>query len=267
MQRQSGDSELSWFLRRNWAVIIFLLLAAGGMYYLYINFNPDEGRPFTIQSGQSGDESTSGDSGPAYQITEFGNVFQQFAQSPGPLRIALVAGHRGSDSGAVCDDGLQEVQINEAVASKTQALLESSGLPVTVFGEFDERINGFSSIALVSLHADSCTPLDPTFSGFKTTVNNSPQGDLLKTCVEQNYANITGLGIHETTITDDMTHYHAFRNVSAEAPALLLEMGFMYNDRELLTTQSDTVAQAVANGILCFIQSRSSGSPETANDQ
>ena len=264
MQRHTENGELSWFFRRNWAVIIFLVLAAGGMYYLYINFNPEEGRPFTIQSGE---EQSNSEAGSAYQITEFGNVSQQFAQSPGPLRIALVAGHRGSDSGAVCEDGLQEVQINEDVASKAQILLESSGLPVTVFGEFDERISGFSSIALISLHSDSCTPLDPSFTGFKTTVNNSPQADLLKTCIEQNYANITGLGIHETTITDDMTHYHAFRNVSSSSPALLLEMGFMYNDRELLTTRSDTVAQAVANGILCFMQSREPTQSEATSEQ
>ena len=266
MQRQTENSELRWFLRRNWAVIIFLIIAAGGMYYLYVNFNPNEGRPFTIQTGEEPAGQSSVD-GPAYQAAAFGNVSQQFAQSPGPLRVAIIAGHRGSDSGAVCDDGLQELQINEDVASKAQVLLENTGLPVTIFGEFDERINGFSSIVLVSLHADSCTVLDPSFTGFKTSINNSPEADLLKTCMEQNYANITGLGIHDTTITDDMIFYHAFRNVSAESPALLLEMGFMYNDRELLTTRSDTVAQGVANGILCFMQSKSSIQTGTTADQ
>ncbi|MFK7800087.1 MAG: N-acetylmuramoyl-L-alanine amidase [Anaerolineae bacterium] len=261
MQRFSEDSELGWFFRRNLTVIIFLLLAAGGMYYLYINFNPEEGRPFTIQTGTQSENSDLANGGVSYEGVDFGNVSQQFVQSPGPLRVALVVGHKGSDSGAVCEDGLQEVQVNEQVAIKVQTLLEEVGLPITLFGEFDDRINGFSSVALISLHADSCTPLDASFTGYKTSINASPQSELLKVCIEDNYANVTGLTPHTTTITDDMIHYHAFRNVSAESPALLLEMGFMFNDRDLLTTRTDTVAQGIANGIQCFIQSRGNAAP------
>ena len=258
MRRFSENSELGWFLRRNLAVIIFLLLAAGGMYYLYTSFNPEAGRSFTIQTGNETEEGNGkGANISNYDQVAFGNVSQQFAQSPGPLRFAIVVGHKGSDSGTVCEDGLQEVEVNEVIAKKVQILLEQDGHPVTLFGEFDTRINGFSSTALISLHADSCKPLDPIFSGYKTTVNSGSEADLLQTCIEQNYANITGLKLHETTITDDMTHYHAFRNVSADSPALLLEMGFLFNDRELLTTGRDTVARGIANGILCFLQSRS----------
>lgn len=260
MQRNTEDSELGWFIRRNMAVIIFLLIAAGGMYYLYINFNPEEGRPFTISTGTERDITDAINGPVSYEGVDFGNVSQQFVQSPGPLRVAIVVGHKGSDSGAVCDDGLQEVQINEQVANQVQASLEEVGLPVTLFGEFDERINGFSSVALISLHADSCSPLDPSFTGYKTSINASPQSELLKTCIEDNYANVTGLPLHNTTITDDMVHYHAFGDVSSDSPALLLEMGFMYNDRDLLTNRSSTVAQGITNGILCFIQSRVSPS-------
>ena len=262
MQRNTEDSELGWFIRRNMAVIIFLLIAAGGMYYLYINFNPDEGRPFTISTGSQTESNSNVEGAVSYEGVDFGNVSQQCVQSPGPLRIALVVGHRGSDSGAVCEDGLQEVQVNEAIAAKVQASLEQVGLPVTLFGEFDERINGFSSVALVSLHADSCTPLDPSFTGYKTSINASPQSDLLKNCIEENYANVTGLTEHTTTITDDMIHYHAFRDVSNDSPAILLEMGFMFNDRDLLTIRADTAAQGISNGILCFVQSRGSSNEQ-----
>ncbi|MFT5195999.1 MAG: N-acetylmuramoyl-L-alanine amidase [Cellvibrionaceae bacterium] len=258
MQKLSKNNELGWFLRRNLAVILFLLVAASGMYYLYINFNPEVGRPFSIQTGDETENTNLSEEGQSdsTNTANFGNISQQFTQSPGPLRLALVIGHKGSDSGAVCEDELQEVQVNEAIALKVQTLLEASGIPITLFSEFDERINNFSSTALVSLHSDSCKPLDASFSGYKTTVNTSPQSELLKICIEDNYANVTGLVRHEATITDDMIYYHAFRNVSASSPALLLEMGFLFNDRDLLTTRSDTAAQGIANGILCFIQSQ-----------
>lgn len=258
MSRQTNDSEFRWFIRRNFAVIMFLALAGTGLYLLFQNFAGAEQRPFTVQTGG---ESAENIDGLVPQIgeegyVEVGNVGQKFVQSPGPLQIAIVVGHRASDSGAVCDDGLQEVMINESVAQQVLVELESEGLPVSLLSEFDPRLNGFSSVMVVSLHSDSCTPLDPSFTGFKTTVNNNVQSPQLQACMEQNYAQQTGLPIHQSTITDDMIHYHAFNKVSAESPALLLEMGFMYNDRELLTTNSDAPARGIVNGILCYLQSQ-----------
>ena len=258
MSRNVNESEFRLFLRRNLAILAFLVVAAAGLVALYRNFSQSEDRAYTVQVGGESaiDPELAAGIAQGDSFQNFGDVGQQFAQSPGPLRIGIVVGHRGSDSGAVCDDGLQEVQINEAVAIQVVQTLEAEGLPVSLFSEFDQRINGFSSDLLISLHADSCTPLDPSFTGFKTTVNQSPQSPLLQSCIEQNYARQTGLAIHPTTITDDMTFYHAFNNVSAESPAILLEMGFMFNDRELLTNGSAAAAAGISNGILCFLQSQ-----------
>jgi N-acetylmuramoyl-L-alanine amidase len=44
-------------------------------------------------------------------------VQQRLAQSPGPLRVGIIAGHAGFDSGAVCDDGLTEVEVNATIAA------------------------------------------------------------------------------------------------------------------------------------------------------
>ena len=258
MSRSSNDSEFRWFIRRNFAVLLFLIIAGVSLVTLYRNFTAAEDRPFTVQTGGESAQ-TNGEALPQVGSEGYvavGNVGQQFTQSPGPLRIAIVVGHRNSDSGAVCDDGLQEVQINEAIAQQVLVELEAQGLPISLFSEFDARLNGFSSEMLISLHADSCTPLDPSFTGFKTTVNSSPQAATLQACVEQNYAQNTGLPIHPTTITDDMIFYHVFNKVSPEAPALLLEMGFMFNDRELLTNGSAAAVAGIKNGILCFLQSQ-----------
>ena len=258
MSRNTNESEFRLFLRRNLGILFFLIIAAVGLVTVYRNFSETEELTYSVQVGGEGavDPNSSGGSAQGESFQAFGDVGQQFAQSPGPLKIGIVVGHRGSDSGAVCDDGLQEVQINEAIAMQVLQQLEAQGLPVSLLSEFDNRINGFSSDLLVSLHSDSCTPLDPSFTGFKTTVNQSPQAPLLQNCIEQNYARQTGLPIHPTTITEDMIHYHVFNNVSNESPALLLEMGFMFNDRELLTNGSGAAAQGITNGILCFLQSQ-----------
>ena len=259
MSRFSEDSELGWFLRRNLAVMLFIVIASAGLFVLYRNFTSTEERPYTVQVG--GEAAipaglTLEDGGTGYTGVEYSDVSQKFAQSPGPLKIAIVAGHRGSDSGAVCEDGLQELEINEGVADRVQRKLEAENLPVSILGEFDNRLSGFSSDVLISLHADSCAPLDASFTGYKTTVNASPQAALLQSCIEENYARATGLPKHTATITDDMVHYHAFNKISAASPALLLEMGFMYNDRQRITEGADGVAQGITDGILCFLQSR-----------
>ena len=50
-----------------------------------------------------------------------------------------------------------------------------------------------------------------------------------------------------------MTDYHAFRLLAPGTPAIILETGFMYQDRSLLTQQPELPAQGVVDGILCFL--------------
>ncbi|MGQ9668061.1 MAG: hypothetical protein ACUVWB_12170 [Anaerolineae bacterium] len=57
--------------------------------------------------------------------TALGRIF-----SGGGRRIGLVAGHWRHDSGAVCPDGLEEVQINLDVAQRTAVLLRRAGYTV-----------------------------------------------------------------------------------------------------------------------------------------
>jgi len=89
-----------------------------------------------------------------------------------PPKVGIVAGHYESDSGAVCPDGLQEVEINLAIAEKVVALLRRKGYQVELLGELDEALFGYQADAFVSLHSDSCDI--PGASGFKVArVTNS----------------------------------------------------------------------------------------------
>jgi N-acetylmuramoyl-L-alanine amidase len=50
-----------------------------------------------------------------------------------------------------------------------------------------------------------------------------------------------------------MTNYHAFRKLGAGTPAIIIEVGFMNLDRELLTSPEDTIIEGLTNGIFCFL--------------
>jgi N-acetylmuramoyl-L-alanine amidase len=67
---------------------------------------------------------------------------------------------------------------------------------------------------------------------------------------------VTQLPYHENTITPHMTDYHAFRKIALGTPAIIIEVGFISLDRELLTTGADLVSDALVDGILCYLDSQ-----------
>ncbi len=176
--------------------------------------------------------------------------------TPHITRIGIVAGHSGNDSGAVCPDGLQEVEVNTEIARRVVALLAKRGWEADLLEEYDERLNGYQADALLSVHADSCT--FPGKTGFKVAGAESSH-DLQTTqrlvdCVSQAYEERTGLPFDPHTITYDMTHYHAYREINHNTPAAVIETGFLLDDRETLTQHPDLVAWGIVDGLVCFIE-------------
>ena len=51
-----------------------------------------------------------------------------------------------------------------------------------------------------------------------------------------------------------MTQYHNFREVAPGTVGAIIEVGFMYLDRELLQNSPDVVALGIARGILCYLR-------------
>jgi N-acetylmuramoyl-L-alanine amidase len=179
--------------------------------------------------------------------------------SPNPLfrhvKVGIVAGHWQSDAGAVCPDGLKEVEINRDVASRVVTLLQEKGYTAELLAEFSEKLEGYKADVFVSIHADSCGV--PEASGFKVArVAGSvipEEEDRLVGCLVQEYGQATGLRFHKSSITFDMTGYHAFKEIAPRTPGAIIELGFMEADRELLTQHSAELAQAVVQGIVCFL--------------
>lgn len=174
-------------------------------------------------------------------------------------RIGIVSGHRGpeNDPGAVCPDGLTEAEINFDVAQRVVRNLRAMNFTVDLLDEFDPRLDDYQAAALVSIHANTCQDFGELVSGYLVAKAASrPDGGIdaiLAECIAQKYEELVPLE-RRFTLTLDMTDYHTFREIHPLTPAAIMELGFMLADRELLTEQPDLLAQALTNGILCFLQ-------------
>lgn len=175
-------------------------------------------------------------------------------------KVGIVSGHRGpeSDPGAVCDDGLTEAEINFAVAQLVVRDLRGRGYSVDLLDEFDPRLDNYQAAALVSIHANTCQDFGEIVSGFLISaaaarVTARGNDELLVNCIAQYYGQATGLQRRDG-VTVDMTDYHTFREINAVTPAAIIELGFLLADRPVLTGQQDAMAQAITDGILCFLE-------------
>ena len=181
---------------------------------------------------------------------------------PTPMipRIGLVSGHHGNDSGAVCNDGLTEAQVNYDIASRVAAEMRQRGYRVDVLDEYDSRLNGYRALLLLSIHADSCDYINNEATGFKVAhVMDSKvptQEDRLVKCLSENYAARTNMRFHENSITRDMTAYHGFYEIAPDTPGAIIETGFLRLDRPILTQRADLVAQGIVDGLMCFLNVR-----------
>jgi len=185
-----------------------------------------------------------------------------FVATPQPqLRIGIVAGHAGNDSGATCIDSngnitLTEADVNMEIASLVQKTLTAEGYQVDLLNEFDTRLNGYRALVLISIHNDSCDYINPEATGFKVAaaVNTRDfnRATRLTECLRDRYGSVTGLHFHAGSITTDMRDYHAFSEIDPNTIAAIIETGFLNLDRDILVNQTDLVADGVVKGILCF---------------
>jgi len=177
------------------------------------------------------------------------------------LRIGIVAGHSGNDSGAVCYDGngnvtLTEADVNLKIAAMVQEQLTQKGYEVDLLREYDTRLNGYRALAIVSIHNDSCDYINDEATGFKVAAalntNDVNRANRLTACLVNRYERSTNLTFHAGSITPDMREYHAFREIDPSTVAAIIETGFLNLDREILTKHTESVAAGVVDGILCF---------------
>ncbi len=203
-------------------------------------------------------------------------------------QVAIVAGHWEQeandgaptvhDSGAVCPDGLREVDITKNVADKTLEILKGRGYHVVLLQEFDpiyQEEPKFAPKSFLSIHADSClTGADYAYAtGYKIAhaepSDNEAEDSRLVTCLTRSYDQVAvkyDKPFNANTITRDMTEYHAFRKIDSTTPAAIIELGFLGQDRDFLVNHQDEMAQGIAKGLDQFLKG-SSCLPATATPE
>ncbi len=181
-------------------------------------------------------------------------------------RVGIVSGHRGpgADPGAVCigADGQAvpptENEINFSVAQRVVRNLRALGFTVDLLDEFDPRLGNYQATALVSIHANTCQVwTGEIVSGFLIASASARAGmggsdEDLVNCIAQRYGETMGME-RRLGVTVDMTDYHSFREIHPLTPAAIIELGFMLADWDMLTQRPDDMAQAISDGVLCFL--------------
>lgn len=206
----------------------------------------------------------------------------RLSPTPEPIPdVAIVAGHWTRvppgdtsivpDPGSVCRDGTREVDVNYAVATTALRALAARGFNVTLFEEWDSRLKrpdrgekpDFRARAFFSIHSDACVegPDYANATGYKLAhaqpSENESEDERLLRCVRRSYGALVepmGLRWNQFTITNDMTAYHGFREIDPKTPAAIIELGFLGNDRKILTGHQEELGQSIAEGITSFLQ-------------
>ena len=251
-----------------WQVIILVALGLVGALLLFVITGAAASRRIdrkvTIESSQA---DFTPDAALAAPIVIANPTSQPTANQPtaerpvGPY-VGIVAGHWGNDSGAVCPDGVTEQQTNLEIAKRVAEKLRTRGVWVDLLQEFDSRLNGFRGDVLVSIHADSCDPIDadPPATGSKIARSQASQNptatDKLVECLRTEYQRATDMAFHENSNTNDMTFYHSFRELDPDTPATIIETGFLHLDYDMIVRQPELPAEGITNGILCFLKTQ-----------
>jgi N-acetylmuramoyl-L-alanine amidase len=181
------------------------------------------------------------------------------AVAQSPVRVGIVSGHwgNGDDSGATCQDGTNEHDVNLAIATLVRQKLVARGYDVDLLQEFDPRLDNYHAAALLSIHADTCDVIDDQATGFKVATSTYSRdqnlANRLMTCLEDRYSSITGLHLKSGSVTVDMTDYHAFSAINPNTTAAIIETGFLNLDRDILVHHPDQVADGIMSGLLCFV--------------
>lgn len=194
-------------------------------------------------------------------------------------KVGIIAGHSGPpqdpsftiDPGAVCDDNndgiaeLTELEINTDIARMVANKLLTLGYEVELLEEFDPRLENYRADALLSIHTNDCRDYGLGATGYNVAgpfARGVPRGDTeaFVTCIINEYGEVTSLPRH-FGVTEDMSEYHTFDEVHYDTPIAIIEIGFMFADRVMVTQSREALADGIVMGILCFMEPETYRSP------
>ena len=175
--------------------------------------------------------------------------------------VVLDPGHGGSATGASYG-GVQEKDLNLAIAKKVVPLLEAAGVQVTMTRTTDKTVglyqrtdlaNGLGADLFVSIHCNASTT-NPQATGIYTAAYSAAApGWRLAQTLRRSMMAATGAGDMGTEARPELAVLR-----TSKMPAALVECGFMSTPAELEKLRSAAyqtkVAQGIADGILSYLR-------------
>ena len=171
--------------------------------------------------------------------------------------IGILVGHWKVDSGAVCENGIVEANVNEAIANQVSVKLSAMGYSVKLLAETDIDLINFRGPTLIAIYCKACDEESGSTSGFSigTTLKTSDMNaaNTLAACMGEIYQKSTNLDFAYQIINSDHRAYPIFEVVNPKTPMIYLEMGSLFYDQAVLIDDSEKVANGIVNGILCYL--------------
>ncbi|MFH0831900.1 MAG: N-acetylmuramoyl-L-alanine amidase [archaeon] len=185
-------------------------------------------------------------------------------------KIVIDAGHGGTDPGAVNSDGVNEKDMNLAIAEKLKSVLEEKGYSVKMTRETDAAVslasrvkiaNDFEADIFVSIHMNSASlDVDGKYcsaNGAETFYyRTSTKGKEFARIVQENI--VASLGVKDRGIKPDTEAAEGSLYVlkNTNMPAVLTEPAFICNkdDMEKISQESEKIqlASAISQSISAF---------------
>lgn len=187
-------------------------------------------------------------------------------------RIVIDAGHGGFDSGKVGAGGVQEKEINLAIARKVKEKLEKLGMEIIMTREIDQGlyeegeenkkqqdmkrrcavINTSQAALAVSIHQNSYTE-ESVYGPQVFYYETSPEGKKLAEILQESLNQRLEIA-HPRVCKANETYYILKKT---KIPTVIVECGFLSNTEEAEKLRQeayqDRVAQAIMEGILDYI--------------
>lgn len=174
-------------------------------------------------------------------------------------KIGIDPGHGGNDPGAVAANGMQEKDVTLAVGLYLQSRLQDAGLEVvmTRTGDADVSLADRSQLLnreqvdlVVSLHVNSA---DSITANYISTFILAPGGQAEKIAYAIQPELVTATGWPDGGVRE--ANFYILRET--DAPAVLVEMGFISNPTtaSLLATVAtrQALAQAIYKGLATYL--------------
>jgi N-acetylmuramoyl-L-alanine amidase len=185
----------------------------------------------------------------------------------GKFTVCLDAALGGSDSGASANS-LVEKNVTLSMAQKVKEALEKSGVTVVLTRDSDKAVTNESRIQtctaanaelMVSFRLNSAE--NTSVRGYEIWVNNKKPANSVSAAesIDKSLSAVTGIksrGVKYGTVTDADENYYV--NSKSKCASLVIQLGFITNsdDAQLLKTNESAVAQAIADGIITYINNR-----------